>query len=107
MVTASSAIPYEMDLGWNRRGDVPFEWIQSIAGPNVYEEFMKAHGEGFHHLAVNVRDMDAAIALMKDRGANVTQSGGWDFPTSKGRFAYLDTERSGGVATELLWNKPQ
>jgi catechol 2,3-dioxygenase-like lactoylglutathione lyase family enzyme len=99
-------VPFEMYLGWGRHGDVPFEWIQSLVGPNVYEEHLEAHGEGFHHLAFNVRDMDDAIALLKGRGANVTQSGGWDTPKSKGRFAYLDTERFGGVTTELLWNKP-
>jgi catechol 2,3-dioxygenase-like lactoylglutathione lyase family enzyme len=99
-------VPFEMYLGWGRHGDVPFEWIQSLVGPSVYEEHLEAHGEGFHHIAFNVRDMDAAIALMKERGASVTQSGGWDFPTSKGRFVYLDTERFGGVSTELLWNKP-
>ena len=99
-------VPFEMYLGWGRQGDVPFEWIQSLVGPSVYDEHLKTHGEGFHHIAFNVRDMDEAIALMKKRGASVTQSGGWDFPTSKGRFAYLDTERVGGVSTELLWNKP-
>ncbi len=98
--------PYEMYLGWGRTGDVPFEWIQPLVGPSVYEEYLEAHGEGFHHIALNVHDIDAAIAQMKERGASVTQSGGWDFPTSKGRFAYIDTERFGGVTTELLWNKP-
>jgi methylmalonyl-CoA/ethylmalonyl-CoA epimerase len=99
-------VPFEMYLGWGRNGDVPFEWIQPLVGPSVYEDYLKAHGEGFHHIAFNVRDMDQAIALMKERGATVNQSGGWDFPTSKGRFAYVDTERFGGVSTELLWNKP-
>lgn len=99
-------VPFEMYLGWGRSGDVPFEWIQSLVGPSVYDEHLERYGEGFHHLAFNVRDMDEAIALMQRRGASVTQSGGWDFPTSKGRFAYLDTERYGGVSTELLWNKP-
>lgn len=99
-------VPFEMYLGWGRHGDVPFEWIQPLVGPSVYEEHLEAHGDGFHHIAFNVRDMDAAIALMRERGASVTQSGGWDFPTSQGRFAYVDTERFGGVTTELLWNKP-
>lgn len=26
---------------------------------------------------------------------------------SAGRFAYLDAERLGGVAVELLWNRPR
>lgn len=52
---------YEMWLGWDRTGDAPFEWVQQIVGPDVYVEYGKKHGEGFHHLGVNVNDMDEAI----------------------------------------------
>jgi catechol 2,3-dioxygenase-like lactoylglutathione lyase family enzyme len=97
---------FEMYLGWGRFGDVPFEWIQSLVGPSVYDEALKAHGEGFHHLAFQVKDMDEAIKLLESRGAHATQTGGWDNPGSKGRFAYLDAERYGGVTIELLWNQP-
>jgi catechol 2,3-dioxygenase-like lactoylglutathione lyase family enzyme len=97
---------FEMYLGWNRFGDVPFEWVEPIQGPSVYHEFLKRHGEGFHHLAFNVKDLDDAIASLKGKGAIVSQSGGWDYPNSKGRFAYIDTEPYGGVTIELLWNKP-
>lgn len=97
---------FEMYLGWGRFGDVAFEWIQSLVGPSVYDEYLKAHGEGFHHLAFEVTDMDEAIKLLEARGAPVSQSGGWDSPSSKGRFAYLDAEPYGGVTIELLWNQP-
>ena len=98
---------FEMYLGWGRAGDVTFEWIQPITGPSVYDEYAKAHGEGFHHLAFNVKDMDEAIAHFKAKGVAVSQSGGWDSNGSKGRFAYLDTDAHGGVTIELLWNAPQ
>jgi methylmalonyl-CoA/ethylmalonyl-CoA epimerase len=97
---------FEMYLGWGRFGDVTFEWIQSLAGGSVYDECLKAHGEGFHHLAFNVTNMDEAIKLLGGRGAPVSQSGGWKNPDSEGRFAYMDSEPSGGVTIELLWNKP-
>lgn len=98
---------FEMDLGWWRWPDPYFEWIQSLVGPSVYDEYLKAHGEGLHHIAFEVKDMDEAIALMKTRGAAVSQSGGWDMHGSIGRFAYLDTESHGGVTIELLWNAPR
>jgi catechol 2,3-dioxygenase-like lactoylglutathione lyase family enzyme len=97
---------FEMDLGWGRFGDVIFEWIQPVVGPSVYDEALKARGEGFHHLAFEVRDMDEAIKLLGSKGAPVSQAGGWDSPTGKGRFAYLDTEPYGGVTLELIWNQP-
>ena len=93
---------FEMDLGWQRFGDLPFEWIQSTQGPNVYEEYLKKHGEGVHHVGVNVKDMDAAAKMFEGKGAPRTQWGGWDTPTSKGRFAYLDTDPHGGVTLEIF-----
>jgi len=98
---------FEMYLGWWRWGTVTFEWIQPLVEPSVYHEFMKDRGEGFHHLAFGVRDMDEAVKLLEAKDAPVSQSGGWDTPTSKGRFAYMDTERYGGVSIELLWNAPR
>jgi catechol 2,3-dioxygenase-like lactoylglutathione lyase family enzyme len=97
---------FEMDLGWNRSGDRPFEWIQSTIGPNDYIDYRKKHGEGLHHLGFTVKDMDAAIAHFKARGAGVTMDGGWDDNGYKGRFAYLDTDPHGGVTVEFIWNQP-
>jgi methylmalonyl-CoA/ethylmalonyl-CoA epimerase len=95
---------YEMWLGWDRSGDAPFEWVQQIAGPDIYVEYSQKHGEGFHHLGVNVTDMDQAIALMTGRGAPPSQSAAWNTPKGKGRAVYLDTEPYGGVTLELIYN---
>jgi catechol 2,3-dioxygenase-like lactoylglutathione lyase family enzyme len=98
---------FEMYLGWWRWGDLPFEWIQPLVGPSIYHDHLSARGEGFHHLGFNVTDMDQAVELLLARGAPLSQSGGWDTPSSKGRFAYYDTEPYGGISIELLWNQPQ
>jgi len=97
---------FEMELGWWHWGAAPFEWVQSTQGPNVYEEYLKKHGEGFHHFGVDVGDMDAAAKMLEGKGARRSQWGGWDTPTAKGRFAYLDTDSHGGVTLELIWNQP-
>ena len=98
---------FEMLLGWGRTGEIVFEWIQPVVGPSVYEEYLARHGEGFHHLGFHVPDMDAALAALRARGLAVTMSGGWDVNGHQGRFAYLDAEKHGGVAIELLWNRPR
>jgi catechol 2,3-dioxygenase-like lactoylglutathione lyase family enzyme len=98
---------FEMLLGFTRSSDVPFEWIQPLVGPSVYEEYVAAHHEGLHHLGFNVGDFDAAVARLGQRGLSVTMSGRWDTKGSQGRFAYLDAEGHGGVTIELLWNKPR
>jgi hypothetical protein len=72
----------------------------------VYEDHLKAHAEGFHHLGINVDDMDQGIAEWTRPGFAVSQSGGWgeEGKPGSGRFAYIDTDAIGGVTVELLWN---
>jgi hypothetical protein len=97
---------YAMRLGWQRHGNVPFEWIQPLKGPSSYDEQIDQHGEGFHHLGINVADMDRAIAEWKALGYEVSMSGGWGEKgkPGSGRFAYFDTRAAGGIEIELLWN---
>ena len=97
---------FDMRTGWQRHMKVPVEWIQPLKGPNVYEDHIARHGEGFHHLAFNVADMDAGIARWNQLGYPVTMSGGWGTTNApgSGRFAYHDTHAIGGIDIELLWN---
>lgn len=99
---------FDMELGWQRFVAPAFEWIQSFKGPSVYEEYLKAHGQGIQHIGVPVDDMDKAIADWKLLGFPVVQSGGWgkQGKPGSGRFAYLDTAPIGGLIVELLWSFP-
>jgi catechol 2,3-dioxygenase-like lactoylglutathione lyase family enzyme len=98
---------FDQKLGWHRHGTVTWEWIEPLAGPTVYEDFLKEHGEGFHHLGFDVPDIDAAAAFFERHGAPVVQSGAWGEKgkSGSGRFAYAATDVFGGVATEFLWNR--
>jgi hypothetical protein len=93
-----------MWLGWDRTGDAPLEWVQQITGPDVYVEYGKKHGEGFHHLGVNVRDMDEAVKMTTGRGAPAAQDASWKASKGKGRAVYLDTDPHGGVTLELIYD---
>jgi hypothetical protein len=97
---------FDQELGWHRYGSIVYEWIQALKGPTVYEDFIKAHGEGIQHLGVDVPDMDKAISDWKRLGYPVSQAGGWGEKgkPGSGRFAYIDTEPAGGLTIELLWN---
>lgn len=94
----------EMWLGWDRTGDTTREWVQQISGPDIYVEYGKKHGEGFHHIGLSVTDMDAAIAQMTARGAPPSQSAAWKSAKGKGRAVYVDTEPYGGVTLELIYS---
>ena len=97
---------FDAILGWQRHGAVVYEWIQPTAGPTTYTDHMTRHGEGLHHIAIDVADMEREKSEWSKAGFPTTQSGAWgdrDQP-GYGRFAYQDTHTIGGTEIELLWN---
>ncbi len=97
---------FDAQLGWQRHGRVPYEWILPLKGPTVYSDHMDKHGEGFHHIAFDVADMDKEIARWNALGFPFVQGGGWGEKgkPGSGRFAYQDTDAIAGADVELLWN---
>jgi catechol 2,3-dioxygenase-like lactoylglutathione lyase family enzyme len=101
-----SPADFEMELGWQRHGQVVYEWCIPLKSPNVYADHIKEHGEGFQHLGFRVSDMDEAVKFMESRGLSVVQSGGWGEKgkPNSGKYAYIDTTPYGGANIELLWS---
>jgi methylmalonyl-CoA/ethylmalonyl-CoA epimerase len=89
--------PYTMRLGITRIGDIQWELIQPLTGNSIYKEFLDKHGEGLHHVAVDVGDYDRAISLMKKQDIEVLMSG----QMRGDSFAYMDTERVLGTIIEI------
>ena len=97
---------FDMKLGWQNVGTIPIEWCIPLQGHNVYEDHIELHGEGFHHLAFETKDLDKLLADYVAKGFVISQSGGWGVAgkPGSGRFAYLDPKGLGGITIELLWN---
>jgi glyoxalase/bleomycin resistance protein/dioxygenase superfamily protein len=97
---------FDAILGWQRHGNVVYEWIQPTVGPTTYMDHMAKHGEGLHHIAFNVTDIEQEKSLWSKAGFPTTQSGAWGErdQAGYGRFAYQDTHAIGGTEVELLWN---
>ena len=83
-------------------GPMLYELIESVQGPNLYEEFLAERGEGLHHLGYFVQDIGAEIAKMESQGFSVLQSGRGFGTNDEGAYAYFDTERSCGCIFEAL-----
>ena len=97
---------FDANLGWQKHGTVQYEWIQPTKGPTTYMDHMAKHGEGVHHIAFAVSDIEREEAEWSNAGFPTSQSGAWgdrDQP-GYGRFAYQDTHAIGGTEVELLWN---
>jgi catechol 2,3-dioxygenase-like lactoylglutathione lyase family enzyme len=94
-----------MHMGWSKLGSVTLEILQPTKGRSIYDEYLKSHGEGFHHIAFSVDDMDRAVKVFTERGVVISQDGAWGQTEVAGRFAYTDTDHMGGLTLELLWSK--
>jgi hypothetical protein len=97
---------FTMKQGWHRYGKVTYEWLQPLGGPSTYEDHLARHGEGFHHMAFNVDDMDEGNRLWDAYGFPNVMSGAWGKKgqPGSGRFAYHDLEACCGSEIELLWS---
>ncbi len=97
---------FDQELGWQRHGEIVYEWIQPLKGPTAYLDHMKIHGEGLHHLAFDVADIEKAAGRLSGLGFPLVQSGAWGEKgkAGSGKFAYSDTESIGGAMVEFLWN---
>jgi catechol 2,3-dioxygenase-like lactoylglutathione lyase family enzyme len=97
---------FDAILGWQRHGNVVYEWIQPTTGPTTYMDHMARHGEGLHHIAFGVQDIEQEKSVWSKAGFPTSQSGAWGErdQAGYGRFAYQDMHTIGGVEIELLWN---
>jgi hypothetical protein len=79
-------------------GDVQIELIEPVRGQNPYTEFLEARGEGIHHLAYKVDDMEAMKAVFAEKVGEPV------FSRDMGvmEFAYFDTSEVGGLMIEFL-----
>lgn len=100
---------FDAILGWQRHGNVVYEWIQPTVGPTTYLDHMNRYGEGLHHIALDVSDIEQEKIRWSNAGFPTTQSGAWGERdhAGHGRFAYQDTHAIAGTEIELLWNYSQ
>jgi catechol 2,3-dioxygenase-like lactoylglutathione lyase family enzyme len=72
------------------------EFISPVQGRPIYVDFLEQHGEGLHHIAFTVEDLDAETAKLEEKGVPVLTK--VKRPTGRG-FAYFDF---GNVILELV-----
>jgi len=84
-------------------GPIQIELIELVDGKTIHETFLKEKGEGVHHIAFEVDNLEKSKEKAKKAGLKITQS--FSRPDGSG-FAYLDTERTGGISFELIqWQR--
>ena len=94
--------PYRMRLALTQAGPLIVELVQSLEGPNIYDEFLDRHGEGLHHVMTIVDDFDDAVARLQSAGYEMIQSGRGFGANGDGAFAYFDTVEQLGTIYEVM-----
>ncbi len=87
-------------VGFFRVGDVRLELLEPSDPTSTIAAFLDKKGEGVHHIAYTVEDIEARIAELQDNGVRMI-----DQSPRKGahhtRIAFVHPKSSCGVLTEL------
>jgi len=92
--------PARAKLTFFKMGQLSLELIEPIGGPSTWKEFLDQHGEGVHHLAFEIKNMDAVLKNLEAEGIPVLQSGDY----TGGQYTYVGSEAVLGTVVELLEN---
>ena len=82
-------------------GESKIELVQPTRSDSPVGKFLQKKGEGFHHVAFQVEDLEAALAELKENGVELIDekprvgAGGT-------RMAFLHPKDAHGVLTELV-----
>ena len=80
-------------------GPIQIELIELRDGKTIHESFLREKGEGLHHIAFEVPNLEEGKRKAEEAGLKMIQS--FTRPDGSG-FAYLDSDRIGGVPFELI-----
>jgi hypothetical protein len=86
-------------------GQVDIELIQPDNEPSAWREALDANGEGFHHIAFVVKDINGKIADLGAKGYTNIQTGRWSKKKEGGNsgiYSYIDTSGELKLILELL-----
>lgn len=81
--------------------NIVLELIQPVSGPSTWQDFLKKHGEGIHHIAFNVENLDGTLEKFRKMGIGVEQKGDFE----GGSYVYINSKSKLGAIIELLHHK--
>jgi methylmalonyl-CoA/ethylmalonyl-CoA epimerase len=90
----------KVKVGFFRVGDVRFELLEPTEPASTVAAFLEKRGEGLHHVALTVEDLEARIAELKQSGVRMID----EVPRPGAhhmKIAFLHPKSTFGVLTEL------
>lgn len=104
---AREEVPSEAcEVAFLGSGSSHVELLRPLSADGAVARHLERRGPGIHHVAVQVRDMDAALEAARSAGLEVLGDGAR--PGAQGaRVAFLHPKGAGGVLVELTTGREE
>jgi methylmalonyl-CoA/ethylmalonyl-CoA epimerase len=79
---------------------VEIDLVEPMGPESTVAKFLESRGEGLHHIAFEVDDIDAELKSMEDKGVRLIDKEGREGVA--GRIGFLHPKSVSGVLVELL-----
>ena len=91
--------PFQLKIAGAQMGQLGIELLQPVDSPNsVWAQHLKHHGEGLHHTACRISNLDSAMAQLKEQGGEILVAAS---PAPEMNWCYAKTAQ-GGLVLELM-----
>jgi methylmalonyl-CoA/ethylmalonyl-CoA epimerase len=115
-MTRGTPNPYTMKTAFVDMGPMRMELINIVQGETLHTQFLKNNGEGIHHLAFDVADLDKEVANAESSGlemisylkmpvSDVAKTFGMEAGNTDRQvmiYAYFDSTKTNGVMIEFI-----
>ena len=91
----TDAPPWKIKIKMIQLGPLGLELTEPVEGGNYNETYMDEHGEGANHIAFQVDELEKEVDELAAKGVPAMYH-------LKGRYAYMDARKVGGVVIELF-----
>jgi len=82
-------------------GDTRLELLEATAADSAIARFLEKRGEGIHHIALEVKELDASLQRLEASGVRVLPGKG-EYGAGGHRYAFLHPSSCNGVLVELV-----
>ena len=90
-----------MKIGFIPVGDSSIELLQDVSGSSSIKKFLDNNGEGIHHIAFEVDDIEQAVAELKEKGIKLIDEK--PRPGAHGMsVAFMHPKATHGILMELV-----
>ena len=94
----------KVNTGFFQTGDSKIELIEAYAPGSPIEKFIEKRGEGLHHIAFEVEDIEEEITRLKNEGFAFINESPKEGADNK-MVCFLHPKQTNGILIELVMEK--